>query len=354
MKSFVSILMAMMLSQPLISYMPIFEEAPVPIKTVTPIMPYELSRKISSGFVIVIFSVLEDGTTGQISVLKSTHPDLDSLAVKAARQWRFIPAKKKGEPFQCMVKQKINFTRPNPVIIHTVLSTRSLVDSLVRFARLQIPELIDKVVEIKNSPISVATLSNQLYLTLRPVWGDSPRKAFPDFREYFFARDPLAVIVHPTNPVDSLTLDQLKALFTGIIKNWSELGGRNRIPVILSIDRNKALYSIYSQVVLRGASLTRKAVLYDSEEDILQWVRLRKNAIGLVPMRLVDSRVKVLAIDGVCPSEENPDRYPLFRNLYLSIRGQPDDYSRRFLEIVLSPEGQAFLRSLGYIPEKNP
>lgn len=88
----------------------IFDEAPVAFKAPAPDYPELLRQQNLTGHVILNMEVLEDGSVGYIEVENSTHPAFNDEAIKAAKKWRFQPAKTGGKPVACWVKQKFTFT----------------------------------------------------------------------------------------------------------------------------------------------------------------------------------------------------------------------------------------------------
>ena len=90
----------------------IYDEEPIPIKTVYPQYPEFVKKKCIEGTVIIQAEILEDGTVGAVEIIKSIHPGpggLDEEAIKAIKQWKFIPAKNKGKPVAVWITIPIEF-----------------------------------------------------------------------------------------------------------------------------------------------------------------------------------------------------------------------------------------------------
>ncbi|MDX9992625.1 MAG: PstS family phosphate ABC transporter substrate-binding protein [Anaerolineales bacterium] len=186
--------------------------------------------------------------------------------------------------------------------------------------------------------------------------------------EFVVARDAIAVIVHPQNPVNALTLQQLSDIYSGKIKNWSELGGEDRPIVRLSRESNSGTHVYFLEVVLRLGQegnktlFSQDTLLLPSSEGIIHEVRQNPNAIGYDGLGYVPDDLKVLAIaekNGtafVRPSIEtvNSGAYPIARDLYIYTAGQPEDAIKKYLDWIFSDEAQKIVADLGFVPVTAP
>jgi phosphate transport system substrate-binding protein len=182
--------------------------------------------------------------------------------------------------------------------------------------------------------------------------------------EFVVARDAIAVIVHPQNPVNALTLPQLSDIYSGKIKNWSEVGGEDRPIVRLSRETNSGTHVYFLEVVLRlGESdnktlFSQDTLLLPSSEGIIHEVRQNPNAIGYDGLGYVPHDLKVLAIAEktggayVRPSIEtvNSGTYPIARDLYIYTIGQPAGVVKEYLDWIFSEEAQTIVSDLGFVP----
>ena len=182
--------------------------------------------------------------------------------------------------------------------------------------------------------------------------------------QHIVARDAIAVVVHPGNPVEGLTIPQLAAIFTGEITNWREVGGQDRPIVLLSRESNSGTYVYFLEQVVRQGDkgsevlFSVDTLLMPSSEGISNEVRQNPNAIGYDGLGYVTPDQKTLAVargEGrpyVKPSVETVDNatYPIARPLYMYTNGQPTGIIRDYLEWIMGPEGQAIVRDLGFIP----
>lgn len=165
------------------------------------------------------------------------------------------------------------------------------------------------------------------------------------------ARDGIALVVHPTSPVANLTLDQIRGIYGGQIRNWAELGGADRAINVVSREAGSGTRSSFEQIV-GGIDLTAGAVIQDSNGSIRETVAGDPDAIGYVSHGLVNERIKSLAIDGVPGTVEEimAGRYPLVRPVYFLTHGVRSEASSAFIAFVLGEVGQRVIRDNGLIP----
>jgi phosphate transport system substrate-binding protein len=184
--------------------------------------------------------------------------------------------------------------------------------------------------------------------------------------EHIIARDAIAVIVNPENPVSKLTLKQISDMYSGKIKNWSEVGGEDRPIVRLSRETNSGTHVYFLETVLRLGSKTDKTLfsmdtlLLPSSEGIIAEVRQNPNAMGYDGLGYVPKDLKMIAIakeDGgayVLPSIEtvNDKTYAIARDLYMYTNGQPTGAVKDYLDWIISLEAQKIVADLGFVPIK--
>jgi phosphate transport system substrate-binding protein len=183
--------------------------------------------------------------------------------------------------------------------------------------------------------------------------------------EHIIARDAIAVIVNPENPVNELTLKQISDIYSGKITNWSEVGGEDRPIVRLSRETNSGTHVYFLETVLRLGNKEDKTLfsmdtlLLPSSEGIIAEVRQNPNAIGYDGLGYVPKDLKMIAIakeeDGgayVLPSIEtvNDKSYAIARDLYMYTNGEPTGVVKDYLQWILSPEAQQIVADLGFVP----
>jgi phosphate transport system substrate-binding protein len=182
-------------------------------------------------------------------------------------------------------------------------------------------------------------------------------------QQFVVARDAIAVIVNPQNPVSQLTMQQISAIYRGEINNWKELGGENRPIVRLSRETNSGTHVYFLETVVRLGNSKDKTIfspdtlLLPSSEGIIAEVRDNPNAIGYDGLGYVVPEVKVIAVARgpgepfVLPSVEtvNNHSYPIARDLYMYTREQPRGAIKDYLDWVVSREAQEIVVSLGFV-----
>lgn len=180
--------------------------------------------------------------------------------------------------------------------------------------------------------------------------------------EFVVARDAIAVVVHPSNPVVRLTLQQISLIYTGQITNWREVGGEDRPIVLLSRESNSGTYVYFLENVIRLGQendllFSPDTLLMPSSEGISAEIRQNPNAIGYDGLGYVtpDQKVLALATDPqgpyVLPSVAtvNDGTYPVSRPLYMYTAGEPTGEVKAYLDWVLGA-GQALVSQLGFVP----
>jgi phosphate transport system substrate-binding protein len=182
--------------------------------------------------------------------------------------------------------------------------------------------------------------------------------------EHVVAGDAIAIVVHPDNPVDGLTIPQLSAVFAGELTNWAEVGGEDRPIVLLSRESNSGTHVYFLEEVVRQGDAENKTLfspdtlLMPSSEGISAEVRQNPNAIGYDGLGYVTPDQKVVAVapaEGeayVLPSMETvkDESYPIARELYIYTAGEPQGAVREYLDWILGPAGQAIVQDLGFVP----
>jgi phosphate transport system substrate-binding protein len=182
--------------------------------------------------------------------------------------------------------------------------------------------------------------------------------------EQVVAGDAIAIVVHPSNPVEGLTIPQLSAIFSGQIVNWREVGGEDRPIVLLSRESNSGTHVYFLEEVVRqgdssdGTLFSSDTLLMPSSEGISAEVRENPNAIGYDGLGYVTDDQKVVAVAPaagdlhVLPSVETvkDGSYPIARGLYIYTVGEPEGAIREYLDWILGPDGQAIVQELGFVP----
>lgn len=178
--------------------------------------------------------------------------------------------------------------------------------------------------------------------------------------EIVVARDGIAVVVHPSNPVSELTLEQIGKIFTGATATWDMLGGQAHTIEILSRESSSGTYVFFQKKVLNKKDYAQHAKLMPATSAIVQSVASNQNAIGYIGLgyaAAAKGKIKVLAVKAdnsstaITPSEKTvkTGQYDIARPLHLYTNGQPAGVVKSFIEFCLSNEGQHIVTETGYV-----
>jgi len=168
-----------------------------------------------------------------------------------------------------------------------------------------------------------------------------------EVREFIVGLDALAVIVHPSNPVSELSIDQLSDIFTQKITNWSEVGGLDESILPLSRERNSGTHVYFLEEVVRQGNakgpeeFANTILMMPSSQAIAQEVARSRAAIGYKSGE-----------PAVAPTLETGQNktYPISRPLYIYTAGRPEGDIQRFLDFIQSAEGQEIVKIMDFVP----
>ncbi|MCU0665647.1 MAG: phosphate ABC transporter substrate-binding protein [Candidatus Omnitrophica bacterium] len=180
------------------------------------------------------------------------------------------------------------------------------------------------------------------------------------------ALDGLAIVVNPSNPVGRLTMKQLADIFTGRVKNWKELGGSDSKIVILSREVNSGTHVYLKEHVLRNndpndkSEFAPEALMLSSSQAIADEVANNSGCIGYYGMGYISSKQKAVSVAKdeksayVEPTIDNVVKgaYPISRPLFLYTNGQPKEEVKKFIDFILSAEGQKIVLETDFVPIK--
>ncbi|MBU7019330.1 MAG: phosphate ABC transporter substrate-binding protein [Theionarchaea archaeon] len=187
---------------------------------------------------------------------------------------------------------------------------------------------------------------------------DSEKRDYPDLKTIVIARDGIALIVHPSNPVTSLTVEDIKKIYEGSYTDWSELGGDNTEIVVIGRDSASGTREFFWGFVMKKGDFVKSMLEKNSNGAVRQTVAQTPGAIGYVGLGYIDETVKAVKIE-VNGKEVEPTGatvqsglYPLSRSLYFLVKGEPQGLIKDFIDFVLSAEGQEIVKEEGFVPIK--
>jgi len=166
------------------------------------------------------------------------------------------------------------------------------------------------------------------------------------------AVDGIAVIVHQSNPVEDLGLEEIRGIFSGKIRNWNELGGTDEEIIPVTREEGSGTRASFEGMLMGNVVISDACLVQDSNGAVREIIATTPQGIGYISVGLVDEREKALAIDGVKPTLANliTRKYNFTRPFLLLLLEEPKGDMKKFIDYVLSEEGQNILKMDGLIP----
>ncbi len=185
---------------------------------------------------------------------------------------------------------------------------------------------------------------------------DAEEAAYPGLVQHVVAKDGIAIIVHGDNPVTTLSLDEVRAIYAGGIRNWNEVGGDDMAIVVIGRDSASGTREYFSGEVMEKEDFTSGQLEKNSNGAVAQTVRQTPGAIGYVGLGYLDETLGAVALgpDGAAvePSVDNvlAGTYPLARDLNMFTNGEPGGLAADYLAFIMSPEGRQLVADEGFVP----
>ncbi|WP_438297765.1 phosphate ABC transporter substrate-binding protein [Sporosarcina sp. FA15] len=174
--------------------------------------------------------------------------------------------------------------------------------------------------------------------------------------EVVIAYDGIVVVTHPTNKIKDLTMEQVKKIFTGVVTNWKEFGGDDMEIVVVSREDGSGSRDAFQEIVdYSSGELIRNAIIASGNGNIKTTVGNNKHAVGFISFEYIDDSISTIDINGVAANAENvlKEQYSLSRPfLFLYKEGQLTEDGQRFIDFILSEDGQLIAAEAGAIPIK--
>jgi phosphate transport system substrate-binding protein len=171
--------------------------------------------------------------------------------------------------------------------------------------------------------------------------------------DFPIARDAIAVIVNPSNPVKALTKDQVARIFEGAITNWKQVGGPDLEIGLVNRDEASGTREAFSKIVLAGKDFDPTAAVLPGTGQVRSVVAQAAGAVGYISLGFADASVKALAVDGIVPNEKTvaDGTYPVSRVLHFFTKGKPTGLTKAYVDFVLSAKIQdTVVRDAGFLP----
>ncbi|UNC93321.1 phosphate ABC transporter substrate-binding protein [Candidatus Contubernalis alkaliaceticus] len=173
--------------------------------------------------------------------------------------------------------------------------------------------------------------------------------------EIVIAKDGIAVVVHPSNNVDTLSMEQVRDIFAGSISNWSEVGGENVDIIAVTREEGSGTRGAFEEIVMGSDNpISSKAIVQSSTGAISTTVAGDPNAIGYISLAALNNDVKTVKVDGIEVTKENilSGSYKVARPFLYLTKGEPEGLVKAFIDFILSAEGQELCNEEGLVAVK--
>ncbi|MCM2988883.1 phosphate ABC transporter substrate-binding protein [Bacillus safensis] len=166
----------------------------------------------------------------------------------------------------------------------------------------------------------------------------------------------MAAAVNPEVGVKDITKDELKKIFTGKIKNWKELGGKDQKITLVNRPDSSGTRATFVKYALDGAT-PAEGITEESSNTVKKLIAETPGAIGYLAFSyLTDDKITPLSIDGVKPEESNVEsgKYTIWAYEHSYTKGEPEGLAKQFLDYLMSDEVQkGIVKDQGYISVSN-
>lgn len=171
-------------------------------------------------------------------------------------------------------------------------------------------------------------------------------------KEHKIALDVILVIIHKDVPVDDLSPEQVREIFTGKITNWKQVGGPDMAIQVVVRDKASGTREMFDEKALNKEEPKAGAIECNSNGLVRQTVAGTPGAIGYISLGYLDNSVKAVKYGGVEGNQANAEagKYALSRYLYLFTKGEPGELAKAFIDYFLSPKVQKEVVAKEYIP----
>jgi len=161
-----------------------------------------------------------------------------------------------------------------------------------------------------------------------------------------------AVYLHAKNPVQNLSKEQLKGIFTGKITNWQEVGGNEAPITVVIANKTHGTVQEFQKAALDGTDY-KPTKEFPNPSDCVDYVATDEHAITNAALAFKTPKTQVVSIDNQYPSPESvkSGTYPFSRPLLLLAKGLPQDDLKKFFEFMLSDDGQKIVGKY-FVPVK--
>lgn len=161
-------------------------------------------------------------------------------------------------------------------------------------------------------------------------------------RAVVVARDGIAVIVNPKNPINAIQRSQIAQVFSGEILTWPTGSLQGRSIVVVSREEGSGTRRAFEEMVMNNQRVTLTAIVMPGEAAVVDYVAQYPEAIGYASMGAVTPQVRAMTVDDVplSPQTVESQQYPFVRTLTFLVPFEPDPDLQDFMDFVLGHAGQ--------------
>jgi phosphate transport system substrate-binding protein len=167
------------------------------------------------------------------------------------------------------------------------------------------------------------------------------------------AMDGVCIVVHPSNPINAMTTEQVRNIYLGKVRNWKELGGPDVPIVVISRDTESGTYETFDSFIMNDQKMASSVEYVTSNPQAFARVRNTRGAIGYVGYGFIQTGVKAITLDGIKPSRQTilSGKYPVSRPLFMFTNGYPPlgTMAHKFVTFHLTEEGQEVVEDKGFV-----
>lgn len=189
---------------------------------------------------------------------------------------------------------------------------------------------------------------------------DSEFEVFPNLQVFTIAYDGIAVVVNSEVKISTLSIDEVRAIFSGVITNFAAVGGTDTPITVVSREEGSGTRAAFEDLVMKYKDdagekkvdlIAEKALLQQSNGQVRTIIAETPNSIGYLSFGFLDDSITGVPIDDISPSVDNVlnGSYPIFRPLNMETGGEPNELAQSFLDFILGTDGQAIIAE-DYIP----
>jgi phosphate transport system substrate-binding protein len=172
-----------------------------------------------------------------------------------------------------------------------------------------------------------------------------------DLTKVIIAKDGIAVIVHPQNPITNISLDQLKGIFSGKIRSWAQIGWTDKPIFFVNSEEGSGTRDAFENMVMKKEEISDEALVQDSNGSVREIIANNPQSIGYISFGIINHQVKALAVNSIIPSlgTIKNNHYTLTRHFIFVLPPKPTELAKKFVDFVLSREGQHILEKEGLV-----